>query len=121
MHKEKTEKKVDSQKTLKRILLYIRPYTALVILSLLLSALTVGLTLYIPILTGRGVDYIVGEGQVDFVGIFKKLNELNYHGMFLIEMWADNSADQTVEQATEKIADAYRFVTDKMKQAGMEI
>ena len=61
--------KEEQQKTLRRILHYIRPYTALVVLSLLLSALTVGLTLYIPILTGRGVDYIVGEGQVDFAGL----------------------------------------------------
>ena len=63
MHNETSGKKVNNKKTLRRILHYIRPYTALVILSLLLSALTVGLTLYIPILTGRGVDYIVGEGQ----------------------------------------------------------
>ena len=62
-----------------------------------------------------------GEGQVDFVNIFRKLHEIRYQGMFLIEMWADNSADQTVEQATEKIADAYRFVTDKMRQAGMDL
>ena len=69
MHNETSDKKVNNKKTLRRILHYIRPYTALVILSLLLSALTVGLTLYIPILTGRGVDYIVGEGQVDFTGL----------------------------------------------------
>lgn len=69
MHNETSGKKVNNKKTLRRILHYIRPYTALVILSLLLSALTVGLTLYIPILTGRGVDYIVGEGQVDFTGL----------------------------------------------------
>ncbi len=62
-----------------------------------------------------------GEGNVKFVEIFKKLKELNYQGMFLIEMWADNSQPQTVEQASEKIADAYRFVTDKMKQAGMTV
>lgn len=62
-----------------------------------------------------------GEGEVKFVDIFKKLKELNYQGMFLIEMWADNSTWQSVEQAAEKIADAYRFVTDKMRQAGMEI
>ena len=62
-----------------------------------------------------------GEGQVKFVDIFRKLKELNYHGMFLIEMWADNNTCQNVEEATEKIADAYRFVTDKMQQAGMEI
>lgn len=62
-----------------------------------------------------------GEGEVNFVEIFKKLKELNYQGMFLIEMWADNSSYQSMEQAKEKIADAYRFVTDKMQQAGMEL
>lgn len=62
-----------------------------------------------------------GEGEVKFVEIFKKLKDLNYQGMFLIEMWADNSCYQTTEQAKEKIADAYRFVTEKMQQAGMEV
>lgn len=62
-----------------------------------------------------------GEGQVRFEEIFRKLRELNYHGMFLVEMWADNSAAQTVEQAQRKIADAYQFVTEKMRQAGMEL
>lgn len=62
-----------------------------------------------------------GEGDVKFEEIFLKLKELNYQGMFLIEMWADNSCYQSVEQATEKIAAAYQFVTEKMKQAGMEI
>lgn len=61
-----------------------------------------------------------GEGQVDFEGIFRKLGALRYHGMFLVEMWADNSAGQSEEQAVEKIAGAYRFVTGKMRQAGME-
>ena len=58
-----------NRQTLRRILRYIRPYWPLVILSLLLSALTVGLTLYVPILTGRGVDYIIGKDQVDFTGL----------------------------------------------------
>lgn len=62
-----------------------------------------------------------GEGQVQFTEIFKKLKELNYQGMFLIEMWADNSIVQSVEQASKKISEAYRFVTEKMRQAGMEI
>ena len=55
--------------TMKRILQYIRPHRGLVILSLVLSIVTVGLTLYIPILTGQGVDAIVGKGQVDFSGL----------------------------------------------------
>lgn len=60
-----------------------------------------------------------GEGEVKFTEIFRKLKELDYHGMFLIEMWADNSQYQTVEQAAGKIAEAYQFVTGKMKEAGM--
>lgn len=62
-----------------------------------------------------------GEGEVQFTEIFRKLKELDYQGMFLIEMWADNSSSQSLEQATNKISDAYRFVTEKMQQAGMEI
>lgn len=62
-----------------------------------------------------------GEGQVRFTEIFKKLKALNYQGMFLVEMWADNSACQSEEQAVEKIAHAYRFVTGKMQEAGMEV
>ena len=36
-----------------------------------------------------------GEGTVRFTDIFKKLKDLNYTGMFLIEMWADNTKKQT--------------------------
>jgi len=35
----------------------------------LLAAATVVLTLYIPILTGQAVDFILAKGLVDFVGI----------------------------------------------------
>ena len=62
-----------------------------------------------------------GEGEVKFAEIFKKLRELNYQGMFLIEMWADNGVYQSVEEAARKIKEAYIFVTDKMKEAGMEV
>lgn len=62
-----------------------------------------------------------GEGEVKFAEIFKKLRELNYQGMFLIEMWADNGVYQSVEEAARKIKEAYIFVIDKMKEAGMEV
>lgn len=41
--------------------------------------------------------------------------------MFLIEMWADNSIYQSVDEASQKIAVAYQFVIGKMKEAGMEV
>ena len=42
----------------------------MLVMSLLLAALTVVLTLYIPILTGDAVDLLLGKGQVDMAGIF---------------------------------------------------
>ncbi len=59
-----------------------------------------------------------GEGNVNFVEIFTKLHELNYQGLFLIEMWADNSKHQTIDEAAQKIADAREFVIDKMRKGG---
>ena len=68
----KTEKLVKSgqMETIKRVLAYIRRYWLLVGVSLILAAVTVILTLYIPILTGDAVDLILGKGAVDFAGVF---------------------------------------------------
>ena len=60
-----------------------------------------------------------GEGTVPFTEIFRKLKELNYTGMFLIEMWADNTKGQSMEEAVETIRKARDFVEDKMRRAGM--
>ncbi len=109
MHNETSGKKVNNKKTLRRILHYIRPYTALVILSLLLSALTVGLTLYIPILTGRGVDYIVGEGQVDFTGLMAVIAGI------LISIAVTAVAQWVMNHINNKVT--YRIVRDLRVQA----
>lgn len=58
------------KETVVKILRYIRKYWFYVIFSLLLAALTVALTLYVPILTGDAVDLIVDRGLVDMPGIF---------------------------------------------------
>ena len=55
------------KQTIRRVLSYIRPRLPLAVLSLLMNLVTVGLTLLIPILIGRGIDCIVSSGQVDFV------------------------------------------------------
>ena len=59
--------------TLKKVLNYIKPYWALVALSILLSAAVVALTLYVPVLIGRAIDHIIGPGQVDFAAIMTLL------------------------------------------------
>jgi ATP-binding cassette subfamily B protein len=57
--------------TIKKVLRYIRKYRFTVLLSVLLAALTVISTLYVPILTGNAVDLLLGKGQVDIDGIIK--------------------------------------------------
>lgn len=67
----KTEKA--GKGTLKKVLKYIKRYWLFVALSVILAAVSVATSLYIPILTGDAVDMIVGAGAVDFNGIFKIL------------------------------------------------
>lgn len=57
--------------TLKKVFRYIKRYIPLLITALALSIVTVALTLYFPILTGRAIDLIIGKGQVDFDGIMQ--------------------------------------------------
>ena len=68
-HKDIQENKKSGREVMRRILACIKPHRMLVVLSLLLSDLTVVRTLYIPILTGHGVDKIVGKENVDFSGL----------------------------------------------------
>lgn len=73
MKKVVTEQRGDNDK---KVLDYIRRYWIYLGLSIVLAAVTVALTLYIPILTGRAVDLIVTKGQVDFSGILVILERM---------------------------------------------
>lgn len=57
----------------KRILKLVKPHMAGIISSLILAVLSVLSSLYIPILTGRAIDEMVGAGRVDFANIKKIL------------------------------------------------
>ena len=58
--------KNDSRRTIAQVLGFLRPYRLLVALSLLFAFITVALTLYLPILIGDAVDFIIGPGEVYF-------------------------------------------------------
>lgn len=62
--------------TIRKVLNYIRRYWVYLGLSILLAAVTVALTLYIPILIGEAVDLIVDQGLVDFAGIAAILKQM---------------------------------------------
>lgn len=55
--------------TLKKVMHYLKHYIPILILSVVLATVTVALTLYFPILTGRAIDLILDKGNVDFPGI----------------------------------------------------
>ena len=55
-----------SFETFTKVMRYIGRYRFLLVLSIILSALTVILTLYVPVLFGDAIDCIVEQGMVDF-------------------------------------------------------
>ena len=52
--------------TMKQMFRYIKKHSLFVVLSILFAAVSVALTLYVPILIGDAVDLIVAPGQVEF-------------------------------------------------------
>jgi len=54
-----------------------------------------------------------GEGTVDFVQLFAKLDELDFQCPFLVEMWADNELDNTFENSVKDISDAKMWLMSK--------
>ncbi len=61
---------------LKKVLNYVKKHGAALVLTILLAAVTVGLSLYIPILVGRAIDCIIEAGKVDFAAIFPILVQI---------------------------------------------
>ena len=62
----KKSERIRQRETISRVLAYIRPYRLKIAVMLVFAMITVGLTLYAPVLIGQGVDQIVGPGQVDY-------------------------------------------------------
>ncbi|MCI6497907.1 ABC transporter ATP-binding protein [Lachnospiraceae bacterium HCP1S3_C3] len=59
-----------NKEVMMKVMRYIKKYRIYIFLSLIFAAVTVALTLYLPILTGDAIDLVLGRGKVDFKGIF---------------------------------------------------
>lgn len=70
------EKKVKQKETIYKVLRYIKRYWFDLILSVILAALSVVLTLYVPILTGDAIDHIIEKGFVEFGPILSILKRM---------------------------------------------
>ncbi len=79
----------------------------------------------------KGINYIVaihlkdtlpgvfkcvpfGKGNVKFNELFRTLKKLNYDKPFLIEMWADNSIEYTIEDSINELSKAKEWLINRM-------
>ena len=107
-------KKSGSQmNALKKVLQYIGTYRFWMLASIVLAAVTVALTLYIPILVGRAIDFIIDRGNVDFVSITKLLVEIAILAVSTaVLQWVMNTINNKV---------TYQVVRDVRNQAFIRI
>ena len=71
-------------KILIKVLKYTKKYRAYLVLSLVFAAISVALTLYFPILTGKAIDLIIDAGNVDF----KAMSEVYKRAVVVIAVTA---------------------------------
>ena len=103
------EKKKSQKDTIKSVLGYIKKYYFFIALSLIFAAVTVVLTLYLPILTGDAVDMMLGKGKVDFRGLAKLVK------MMVIIIAATGLAQWIMNVCNNKIT--YNVVRDIRRDA----
>ena len=95
--------------TLRKVLRYIRKYWVYLALSIIMAAVTVTLTLYLPILTGRVIDLIIDKGLVDFDGVFAILRQMAVViGITAVAQWIMNICNNKM---------TYRIVQDIRDEA----
>ncbi len=94
---------------LKKVLNHIGRYKFVLFFSVVLAAVSVILTLYIPILTGEAVDCILGPGAVDFAGIMEILKKMTVIIIVTaIVQWLMNTCNNKI---------AYQVVRDVRDEA----
>ena len=87
--------------TMRKLLRYLKKYWLLLILSLLFAALTVAMTLYLPILIGQAVDLIVAPGQVEFSTIARLLLKMGILiGATALSQWIMNACNNRITYRT---------------------
>ena len=112
--KKNGKKKIDHSSqmaALRQVLTYIRKYWVMVGFSLFLAAVTVVLTLYVPILTGDAVDLLLGKGAVDFAGVFLVMKKIGIAmAVTALAQWVMNTCNNhiTYQVVRDIREDAFR-------------
>ncbi len=102
-----------SWKVIKKVLRRIKKYWFFLVLSVLMAIITVASTLYVPILIGKAIDYIVGANNVDFENIKSILFTIAvFIGITALSQWIMNICNNKItyhvvrdirDEAIEKI------------------
>lgn len=109
--------KKDSQKTssqtVKKVIIRIKKYWVFLILSIIMAKITVASSLYVPILVGNAIDYIIGPSNVNFRLIAQILAEIGVViGITALSQWIMNICNNKItyhvtrdirDEAIEKI------------------
>ena len=95
--------------TIRKVMNYIRRYWGYLGMSIVLAAVTVALTLYLPVLTGRAVDLIIEKGVVDFTGILAILKKMAVIILLTaVAQWIMNACNNKI---------TYNIIRDIRKEA----
>ena len=75
---------MNNTQIIRKVLHYIKRYWLILALSILMAAVSALMALYIPVLVGEAIDYVVAPGQVDFAAIGKVLVQMAVFITFLV-------------------------------------
>lgn len=70
--------------TVKKIIRYTKPHRLYILLALFFAATGVSLTLYIPVLVGNAIDFMIKKGAVDFGRIFGIIVQIGIYLVFIV-------------------------------------
>ena len=86
-----------NKSTFVKLLKRIKKHSFFIILSLIMAAVTVATTLYVPILVGRGIDCIIGVNNVDFAKIVNILIRIGiFVGITALSQWLMNICNNRI-------------------------
>lgn len=75
-------------KTVRKILHYTRPQLGFYLLAIVSAIISIGLSLYIPVLVGGAVDFMIGKGSVDFLKITETVIKIAISiGIIAVTQW----------------------------------
>ncbi len=93
----KADKKVSNKGTVRKVLKRIEKYKFYLIMSIIMAAITVASTLYVPIMVGDAIDYIIGPSNVNFTMITQTLIRIAVVvGITALSQWIMNICNNKI-------------------------